>query len=936
MVAKNDYSRYFFNSLYDDELISNKIADYQNHMYDPILRGKSWIQNNRIINGDITDIQVNQELNLRYGMPMDTFSIFLNINIVPFYSEKEFYFRYGYEKPITTSQIMDDDKTFSKYMYFFMSGYLIHDVEIVVIKGGHTIIFIHPTEGDKTGKIHKKDLNEIMTGDDEDGLWTIMFSTRSDVYKVKQQRSTLFTDNKIYLKHIPVYKKYNKPNKNNCYTLYITSFASSYNIMSACSVTVGKDEKGEYFLVPKEFKDYIYKRTNLMFCMIFNEPDCSGSGIYVDTKGDKPIFQIPYKKNPIPIKNILIWQYDSENHRKIHPLEVDVSIKYPNIYDFSRMIEASYYTYLCDKSKAFIVDKNDKYIILRGENEDPNYDLYIEWIEPKEDCMLFNSYIQDYIDYYPNYCDQVVNDTLPKEFTTNFDPITPIGLGAFDYYKSKYYGDYRAWRLSVLSKILHNNPKKYDLFYHEIYTNIRNYLTRCYTYKDQKDIYDRSIDNNYDQCINDKESRISFDTPHTYLHIQDNQTDLKPMNVFIGGKLSALTFAMKRGNTTYAYIDRTYIEDHQSIQLDLEIINKSIETAWLTLNNSGVDLASLNFRENHSLSNLILFDEDGNYISKEDFTFQAQMVEEEFSYTNKSENLDSAYNEEIDFYTRDGELFVPAGSDGLIVQKHKISIDIKVPESSKDTKFNNMILKPKSGKYNGNKIGISTTDFCRRRTFFFVDDLSEVQFYDKYDNEFLTSSLEIFIVQPDETTGYQSSYTTEFKNFRGKPSLDRIKVYADGKIVSPKRYEVVFEGYNKNAVFHFHEDLMGQKIDIHYFGYDDELIYDGEISPLLKTDAFVLFLRDIIETPYDKYVYKIFIDGYRISDDKITMLGQSNMLYINSLINSSSNIMIYRQKMDDEIYGYTKDTQFLDITAQNDPNFLKFLIDKYTSKKSGL
>ena len=112
MVVKNDYSRYFFNNLYDDEIITNKLADYQNNMYDPILRGKSWIQNNRIINGDITDIQVNSELNDRFGIPKNTYSIFLNINIVPYYSEKDFYFKYGYETPISTSQIMEDDKIF--------------------------------------------------------------------------------------------------------------------------------------------------------------------------------------------------------------------------------------------------------------------------------------------------------------------------------------------------------------------------------------------------------------------------------------------------------------------------------------------------------------------------------------------------------------------------------------------------------------------------------------------------------------------------------------------------------------------------------------------------------------------------------------------------------------------------------------------------------
>lgn len=937
MIETVDYSRYFYNDLYDENLITDKLQSYQNKMFDPIIKGKAWIQNNRIINGDITDIQINQDLNLRFGMPMNTYSIFLNINIVPYYSEKDFYFKYGYETPIKTSQIIEDDKCFSKYLYFFMSGYLIHDVELVVLRGGHTIIFIHPTEDLKAGEIHKDDLNAIMTGDREDGMWTVMFGARSDMYQAKQQRVLLFKNNKIYLSSFKKYKKYHKPSKNNCYTLYMTAFKNSYNIMCACNVTVGKDTQGEYFLIPPEFKSFIYEKINLVSCIVFNEPDCSGNGIYINTENGKPLFRIPYKKNPIPIKNLLIWLYDPISGRKIHPLEPSVTMHYPDIYDFSEMIDESYYIYLCEKSKAFIVDKNDEFFMVQNEDKEMQPDLFIEWVEPSEDCMEFSSYIQDYIEYDNRYCEKFVNDELPTEITSNFYPDISIPIDAFTYYKSKLYGDYRAWQLERISKILHTNPKLYDEFYHMIYYKIRSFFTKCYDITIVANIYKRNIMNNHEHCEGDSENRMTFDTPHTYLHVHDHQETLKPMNIFIDGVLSKITFAFKRGTTTYLYVDKKDIDAEQTIQLDMELTNRLIETGRIAFSGSGtsVDLESIGFTENHSLSNLIFYDvESGNYIEPDNFTIGAQISANDIIH--KDDTLDSSLTEDEYLYTCEDEFFFTNNDEEFIVKHAEVNCTVSNPSSSKETNIGDITIAPSNPVYRGKTIGIGTTDFCLRKTYAFSDNIDEPILYDSDNNPFVTDSLEVIILQRDDGVQWEDSYNAVFPNFRGKPSLDRFKVYVDGKIVSPKEYEVEFNGYGQDAVFKFNYEFLNKRIDIHYIAYDDELIYDDKIGNLTKANPMdVLFLRDILTTPYDKYIYKIFIDGYRISDNKITMLGQSNMLYIDHPFTEDSTIMIYKQKVDEEIYGYTKNTQFLDKIALEDADFLNYIYKKYVLKSVG-
>ena len=79
-------------------------------------------------------------------------------------------------------------------------------------------------------------------------------------------------------------------------------------------------------------------------------------------------------------------------------------------------------------------------------------------------------------------------------------------------------------------------------------------------------------------------------------------------------------------------------------------------------------------------------------------------------------------------------------------------------------------------------------------------------------------------------------------------------------------------------------------------------------------------------------IYKIFIDGYRISDNQIRLVGQSNMIMINQTYHTftdSSEIVIYQQEMDEDLYDFKSDSQFLDKTSIEDDTFRKYLISKY-------
>ena len=145
-------------------------------------------------------------------------------------------------------------------------------------------------------------------------------------------------------------------------------------------------------------------------------------------------------------------------------------------------------------------------------------------------------------------------------------------------------------------------------------------------------------------------------------------------------------------------------------------------------------------------------------------------------------------------------------------------------------------------------------------------------------------------------------------------------------------YDITFKGFCKDAIIDFHSGVPTGEVIIQYISYDEIVRYNGLIDGLKKTDDDILYLRDILDVPFDPMIYKIFIDGYRISDNQIRLIGQSNMIMINQTYHTftdSSEIVIYQQEMDEDLYDFKSDSQFLDKTSIEDDTVRKYLISKY-------
>lgn len=912
MVEKNDFDSYFFNDLYDDSLIGEKLSDFQNRLYHNILNGKGFIQNNNIINGDTHNIKINQRLNLDYGFSMSTYSLHFKVNILPYYSERAFVTKYGYGKPISSNDIMKDSVVFNKSFYFFINGNYIHDVSIV-IKKNESILFITPTSDDTQSNICKKDIDEIIASQKDDHMWTIVLGTKADFYTAFLTRSQLFTDNKIYISKLNEYKVYKKPTKNNCWTLYLTSSNLSYNIMETTSVALYSDSNGEYFLVPTEFKNYIYAKATTFRCLIVNEPECSGSGVYMNVDGVSPIFQIPFVKNPIPKRNLIVWAYDSTYKRKLHPLEVNADLYYPNIYDFSAMLDIAYYQLLYTKEKEIVVGSDDDPIILAIDHSvTKQYDLYLEWIEPMSDTSAFDSYIQDYMDCYPDtYATMMVSKTLPDDIQ-NYHPIVDPKFGAYDYFNSEYKGDYRAWRLSNFIQLLQDNPKRYDELFHMLYYGAKKYITRAYNAETEPHIYERSIKDIKDHCNNANDYRIIFDIAQAYIHFYDPLEEEMPVDLYLNGILTTPTHIMKYGTTHYIYFETTKIANKETIQMDMDLINNEVVSGTVSFTGinytyTSEDLELLGLSRKTSLSDIVYYiPSTGAYISNDNFAMEAQISVADIQYigTDKVDTV-SEFADEVTLYDKSKELVVPTDDDYIILRVTRVNHEITDLDSTKEIVLNNVELSLSDKgvqNYLNTSIGIATTDF--------------------YNKEVLT------VKSSDLSSG---TYTYTYANFIGKPTKDRFRIFNNGLRVSPSNINITFNGYNKNAVIKISNVKVGELI-IQYIGYDEITLYDSTVRGLKQTSDEIFYLADILDTPFDTLAYKVYIDGYRVSNDQIKTVGQGNMIMIqidNYSYSNTSNIVIYKQKHDIDLYDFDINSQFLDKIAVTDSTFRKYLINKY-------
>lgn len=861
MINMNDYELYFLNNLYEDDIVNNCISNFKNQLYNVILDSKRNTQQNIILCGSLSDFKINASLNTSYKMPINSYSMILPYSLSPYYSEKEFFMLFGYDIPISSIEIMRNGAVFNKSFHLFIDKYYIYDVTIV-FKRHECIIFIQNIQGSPSEYIE----NIISTS--KTGQWTILWKSKSDYYDTYTTRSNLFNDTKIPVSSFSFHRIFNKE-KSNHWTIHV-SCGSTVNVMLSSTAYYVEDSTGDYFQVSKEFRDHIYSLATTMRCVVINDCDCTGSGIYKESSDTSPIFQIPYKKNPIPCENFIIWDYDAENDVKMRPITNDISLTYPNIYDFTNMISSG--------------------------------NIYIECLEQTGDILRFDDYIKDYAECYKDdFTSMIINKTAHQKIL-DYKPLD-IEITSEKYFVSEYKGDNRAWKLYNLIQMLKDNPNRYDSFFQSMCNYSKEFNAISYTYEGNPDIYNRSIIDNGIHCNNASELIVLFDEPHTYIHVYNSDGLPRYCNLFINGEKRRITYNMTFGNNTFIYFPYSYIENHEDIHVDIGLeFNSKIDDQLFRIKSMSNVYRFENSKmlDTNALADLIYYvDGTSEYIDPNDILYEIRIKLSKIKYygINQDDEITTLSSSQILTDNYDN-LVVPTDYDYILLKESLEDFTVSKMPHYRKIDLDNINIGFKNPKYIDKMVHVATTNFYRINTFEYIDQNS-------------------FII----------------KSFKGKPDTNRIHIFVNGKIVPKSEYTIELPTYYGGELIISNITFETGDIIIEYISYDECTIFSGNISDLKNGTSDILYLDDILDIPFNTFIYKIYVDGYRVHNTYIKTIGQSNAIMICNTpynITNDSKITIYQQCMDKDPYEYSSDVNFLSTVMKEDQTFESFMISKYT------
>lgn len=981
VMYPDDFIAYFLNDLYDDDIIERKYHDFQNRLYNGIMNGKGYIQNNRIINGNTAEIRINNVVNQRFRMPRGTYSLLLNFCLIPFYSHNKFMRKYGFEKVISSLSILNDITVFPSYVSFFINDTMIHEFK-VVIRENETYLFFPTTDG-VSGEFVSETLQRLLSSSSElETSWTIRIKPRSDFYETYMARVNLFHGNKIYLKSFTTKKRYPRPTKNNFWTLYMTHDPKSSNAMTATSAVLKEDAEGEYFEIPEEFKNYIYSKVNVVKCFVMNDADYKGSGTYTSSPNVDAVFQIPYEKNPIPIRNIFVWEYDASTGRKLHPMETSAVVTYPNIYNFSEMFSENYFMELYDRSRRLVIDASGDTIVLKGKYDiDTTFDLFFEWEEPMYDCSAFDTPIQSYMDFYGDLYPSMKLTNSAHYNVLSYEPLDMdvLSLENFLTGPNIFGTDYRGWRLRNFIYILYDNPTRFNEYFHAIYDRTKRFINRSYNYQTSPHIYNRSITSNRHQVKEEDEVLINFSEPHSYVEIYDATVDQKFCDLYIDGLLKQPTHVTKWGHTLYIYFPKRWIANHEPIHIELHLSrdwhDMEKKPIIFDKDHTEIDFEDLGFENEMCLADIFL-QEKYYTMTKYEFenyfklSLKTNLIEKKYNgFTQNSES--SVNNTDTVLYTAAKELFVPGRYDAFVLGSKFETTDCEAILSSnmknyKKINMGNLLLsaKPEFPDWYEN-LTIRTCDFFFHWIYTITSDMISTKEIDGKVLPCCTIPDRDFLHFP--YTEYRKDLMMNLVA-RIKTDNTKFSVFLDGRFVSNAViYRTFFIDKDNYLVIAledggiFRNFTSGQEITVNYQGYDQNIMVQNTIGKLqtcedkyggvvTRPDGWLCFLNQQkddestnseykkLQLPFDWLSCKLYIDGYRITQEQCEII-DGNMFALNNeqmtrsftdnsevcIVSQSHDHHVYLDDNDEEglrnIMHYKFRSNYMDHVLRDDPNF---------------
>ena len=886
MSTPNDI--YFFNNQYDDGVVWDQLTSNRNKNYYKCLEHQKILQDLKTQFYDVSEFQQNEAINYKLNIPMESYTLYIETSIIPYYTKKRFLDKYGYNMPITMNEIFANSRIFKYFIFCQIGAKFFFGMEFAEADNGCYLIIKPNSFG-----IQLDRLSALMN---THGMYIgIRFVNQTDIYYAYRNKFLLFNENivnsnyRIDLSLFSNITNFNKPDVVDEWTLYVSDIANNDNFTIAINASIIEEYGNRYVVIPVSAAEYIIKNTVNCKCYLVNEYQRADDRQLVETlpAEDQDINFIINSVNPIPLNNILIYLLDTTT-----------GIKY-TMYPFQIIqseMKWGYYTIKYNKKEL------DAYLNMLGIADSVNA-ICIEWYEALNTMHTYDGHIRSFFELYDSVTkfDEFIN-TRATEIFNSYKPLVPTIYDASSFLTYDGYPDLRGFRLKCLIELFNDNPIRLKTLQRAINQKNKVSIRQVYHEADYPEIFARSVMNTSRHTITDINT-FSFKEPMMFIQIYLSK-DIRPSAlIYVNGIRVNTEYIYVDRRAAYIYFRRSALKENIENVIEIEVFlydtlpSHKIETEtkfYSTGTNNSIPGA--NQYDIMSLRNLMFVDTKTNLcLGSDEISYRYVMTEVDIGNSNGHDFVFICDGDDFDYFmTNLIEFF--EDYDGIKYAVRKSTTLVDAPSvTHKALDITRAYMRLNSSHRINHSLLITNTNNYRK---VYVKD------------GLISASVNMY-------------------QFKESADKNRFRVYYAGKLLKPDEYEITlpskYDGDVSVTIFNISGSDNNREVIFEYLPIEEDIVFRGIPDSSIYRDE--LFWFDDLTNVLLPEMLKVYVNGYRIPTDMIKDIGGFNILSIPGY-KSGDYIEIYKNA--DDILNYITDRSGFVVNAELRSNleFREYILKK--------
>lgn len=562
------------NSNYSTELLDKMILDIKRQYYPQCQYIQEVLCGNKRYHGKMSDFYINPTLNFHYKLPVNTYTCVIEESLVNYFTKKKFIQTVKPDTILSLDDINTNPEYYEKRLWFFIDGYLMQKVGIIV-KAYSTILILYP---DKETGVREELIRQYMGEGKE---WSLLMMPYVNYGHVRASSWSLFGKTNL----LP-YEKFTNFNntvnvQKNSYSLFTNWTKDDPNLLTGNNSAMVIQDNAYHFTIPEETRAYVKVDPVLSTVYSFNNRYIQS---FTFLPPEERWFRTERMDCPVHPNCIMIYKWNEELQTKEYLQDAVLESYYPNIFKVNTAWTGHLYIewYYLDADGYKYVDIFKEYIDWIGEDE------YFEAVKSGNLPDVIKNF--EWPDWYYSTSDYVDNYTLKDPYRYRVDFINQF-IGLFPDIIEDYYGEVF--------------DEAFDGVTDSFIVNLGNDETNK--------IYDREVDSNKNELENPY-SHEEFDETHIWFAVTNGSNKYRIFRIWVDGYRIMDFKHYEEMNVDYIYIPKGLL--HENSVIEVEMIAEGSNPLTKLHYESLEDKFPVNTPEDYvRISDLALFIEsNGNYL----------------------------------------------------------------------------------------------------------------------------------------------------------------------------------------------------------------------------------------------------------------------------------------------------------------------------------